>query len=62
MFRPSRTRSGENDAFVVWKVRLFGLGAALALPGIAFGNAWVVWAGIGVLVVGAVLRFLVPRD
>ena len=62
MFRPSRTRSGGDDSFVVWKVRLFALGAALALGGIAFGNSWVVWAGVAVLGFGMVLRFMVPRD
>ena len=62
MFRPSRTRSGGDDSFVVWKVRLFALGAALALGGIAFGNSWVVWPGVAVLGFGMVLRFMVPRD
>ena len=62
MFRPSRTRSGGDDSFVVWKVRIFALGAALALGGIAFGNTWVVWGGVAVLGIGLALRFIVPRD
>ena len=62
MFRPSRTHSGKDDSLVVWKVRLFALGAALALGGIAFANSWVVWGGIAVLGVGVALRFMVPRD
>lgn len=62
MFRPSRTRSGGEDSFLVWKVRLFALGAAVALAGIAFSNSWVVWAGIAVLGAAAVLRLLIPRD
>ena len=62
MFRPSRTRSGDDDPFVVWKVRIFALGAALALGGIAFGNTWVVWGGVAVLGTGLALRFIIPRD
>ena len=60
MFRPSRNRSGGGDPFVVWKVRLFGVGAALALSGIGFEVSWVVWAGVGVLAIGLFLRFI-PR-
>lgn len=62
MFRPSRKHPGGNDPLVVWKVRIFALGAALALAGIAFGNSWVVWGGVAVLGVGLALRFIVPRD
>ena len=62
MFRPSRTRSGGDDSLVVWKVRLFALGAALALGGIAFGNTWVAWGGVAVLGIGLALRFIIPRD
>ena len=62
MFRPSRKPPGGNDPFVVWKVRIFALDAALALAGIAFGNSWVVWGGVAVLGVGLALRLFVPRD
>ena len=62
MFRPSRRRSDGEDALLFWRVRLFALAAALALAGIAFDSSWVVWVGIAVLGVGAVVRFLGPRD
>ena len=62
MFRPSRARSSGNDRHLAWKIRLFALGAALALAGIAIGNSWVVWGGVSVLAGGALLRFLGCRD
>lgn len=62
MFRPSRERSDREDPLVVWKVRIFALGAALALAGIALDNPWTVWAGIAVLGVGLALRFTARRD
>ena len=62
MFRASRQQRDESSALVVWKVRIFALGAALALAGMAFTLRWLVWAGIGVLGVGAALRFVKARD
>jgi hypothetical protein len=41
-----------------WRVRLFGVGAILALVGMYFEVAWMIWSAIGVLVAGFVLRFL----
>ena len=61
MFRPSRNRRNGEDRFLVWKVRLFVFGAAVALAGMGFALPWLVWVGIGVLVMGLVLRFL-PDD
>ena len=61
MIRPSRERKGE-DRFMVWKVRLFVAAAALALVGMGMSLSWLVWAGVGVLVVGLVLRFLPEGD
>ncbi len=57
MFRPSRERRGE-DRFLAWKVRVFVAGAALEFAGIGMSLSWLVWVGIGVLVVGLLLRFL----
>lgn len=62
MFRPSRNRSGQDDRYVHWKVRLFGAGAALALVGMGTGIGWLVWAGVAVLGVGLALRFLPRRE
>ena len=61
MFRSSRDRKGE-DRFLVWKVRFFVVGAAVALVGMGISLSWLVWAGIGVLLVGLVLRFLSDGD
>lgn len=57
MFRPTRERRGE-DRFLAWKVWIFVVGAAVAMAGMGFSLSWLVWAGIGVLLVGLVLRFL----
>ena len=62
MFRPTRDRSRADDPLVLWKLRLFGVGAALALAGIGFEVRWVVWCGIGVLAIGLLLRFLPWRS
>lgn len=61
MFRPSRTRRDGADAFLVWKVRLFAVGAAIALAGMALTWRWLVWVGIGALAAAMALRFL-PRS
>lgn len=62
MFRPSRKRTGADDPLVAWKLRIFALGAALALAGIGFDTAWIVWVGIGVLGAGLLLRLLPMRS
>ena len=56
MFRPSRERRGE-DRLLAWKIRVFVVGAVLGLAGMALSLSWLVWAGIGVLGVGLVLRW-----
>ena len=62
MFRPSRQRRNGEDRFLAWKVRLFVIGAAVALAGMGMSQSWVVWVGIGVLGVGLVLRLLPDAD
>lgn len=62
MFRPSRKRRNGEDRFLAWKVRLFVIGAAVALVGMGMSLFWVVWVGIGVLGVGLVLRLLPDGD
>ena len=55
-------RSKRRDLrHLEWKVRLFGIGAAMGLGGIWFESSWLVLGGIAVLLVGFVLRFL-PKD
>ena len=62
MFRPSRERSGRDDPYLPWKVRLFVIGAVFALGGMALVMRWLVWAGVGVLVVALLLRFFPARE
>ena len=41
-----------------WRIRIFGVGAILAVVGIWSNQAWLVNLAIGVLAVGLVLRLL----
>lgn len=46
-----------------WRVRLLGVGAVLALAGMAMERTWMVNVAIAVLAVGFLLRFVPgPRD
>ena len=54
-------RSRRAGRYLEWKVRLFTLGAVLAVVGMALDQSWMTWAAIGVLIVGMLLRFL-PGD
>jgi hypothetical protein len=48
---------------LVWRIRLFGVGAILAVVGIAAEQAWLIDVAIVVLVIGVVLRFVPePRE
>ncbi len=51
-------RSRRAGRYLEWKVRLFTLGAVLAVVGMAMNQSWMTWAAIGVLIVGMMLRFL----
>ena len=51
-------RSRRAGRYLEWKVRLFTLGAVLAVVGMATDQTWMTWAAIVVLVAGMVLRFL----
>ena len=51
-------RSRRAGRYLEWKVRLFTLGAVLAVVGMATGQVWMTWVAIGVLVTGMLLRFL----
>lgn len=62
MFRPSRKNTGKNDRFLMWKIRLFVVGAGLAFAGMALDQAWPVWAGMTALAAALVLRFWPRRE
>lgn len=51
-------RSRRAGRYLEWKVRLFTLGAVLAVVGMALNQSWMTWAAIAVLVAGMMLRFL----
>jgi len=55
-----RGRSGE-DPHLDWKIRLFIVGAVVALLGMARDASWMLVVGILVLLAGAALRFLPSR-
>jgi type II secretory pathway component PulL len=59
MFLARRERQGP-DRYLRWKVAALVVGAVLVLWGSRVGKSWPVWAGIAVLAVGFLLRFL-PR-
>jgi len=50
-----RRRAGR---YLEWKVRLFSLGAVVALAGIYWREAWMTSIAIVILLAGMVLRFL----
>ncbi len=55
-----RRRRGE-DPHLDWKIRLFIVGAVIALLGMARDASWMLVVGILVLLAGAALRFFSPR-
>lgn len=58
---PRRRSVGAPDAHLAAKVRIFALGAALALGGIWLDNSWLVGAAIVTLFAGVVLRVRASR-
>lgn len=61
MFRPDRSRNRPVE-HLEWRVRLLGAGAILAVVGMYFDEAWLIWVAIGILVVGLLMRFVPGRD
>lgn len=57
MFGASRRHSGP-DPHLLWKVRLFSFGAALAIAGMFYESKWLMGAAFLVLSGGLLLRFL----
>ena len=60
-FRPDRTPRAGADRWLVPKMSLFVIGAAIAILGIGLGREWLVDVAIAVLVVGVLLRFIPGR-
>ncbi|MGI9626973.1 MAG: hypothetical protein ACR2QM_09070 [Longimicrobiales bacterium] len=60
IFRPD-SRHKADEGLLLWKVRLFIVGAALGVGGMVTENPWVLWSGVGVLMVGMTLRFFGGR-
>ena len=56
-----RREPSESDRLVAWKVRLFALGAALALGGMALSLRWPIWVALALLGTGLALRFVGKR-
>ena len=56
------TRSGEpSRRHLEWRVRVFGMGAILALAGMWAEQPWLINVAIGVLGVGILLRLFARR-
>ena len=53
-----RNRRANDYPWLQWKVRLFAIGAGLALGGVILDWGWLIPAAIIVLVAGFALRFL----
>lgn len=60
VFRPDRSPD-RPVRHLEWRLRLFGVAAILALVGMYFGESWVIWVAMGVLVAGLLVRFLPER-
>lgn len=59
MFRVSRDPGDER--FLHVKILLFVLGAGVGLAGMATNRIWLVNIGIGILVIGFILRLIKQR-
>lgn len=59
---PLLDRSRRAGRHLEWKVRIFTLGAALAVAGIYFAERWMTGMAIVVLVLAASLRFFLSRE
>jgi hypothetical protein len=57
MFLPSRGRQGP-DPYLRLRTALFLVGVGIILAGMQAQRRWAVWLGMGVLLVGVVVRLL----
>lgn len=53
-----RSRDEAADPWVLAKVRLFSIAAALAVGGMFLDLPWLIWLALAALAVGVLLRFL----
>lgn len=53
-----RSRRADHYPWLEWKVRLFVIGAALAVGGMVLEEGWIIGVAIVVLIAGFMLRFL----
>jgi hypothetical protein len=51
---------GPASPHLEWRIRIFGVGAILAVAGMIAEMRWMVWIALAVLLVGVLLRLL-PR-
>ena len=56
IFRRDRSTGNDDDSLLLWKVRLFIVGAGLGVAGMTMNIPWVLWAGMAALFVGMLLR------
>lgn len=55
---PLNPEKRGSSAHLPWRVRLFWIGAVLAMVGIYLERSWLVWVAIVVLLAGISLRFV----
>jgi len=60
LLRASRERRGP-DPYTNIKIAIFSIGAVLALIGMFLKNDWFIYAAIGVLAIGVILRLVTAR-
>lgn len=53
-----RRRRADEYPWLMWKVRLFVIGACLAVGGMVMDLGWLILLAIGVLAAGFLIRFL----
>lgn len=59
IFRPSR-EPGDSRYFEI-KALLLVIGASIGVVGMAQERSWLVWIGIGILLVAMILRLMASR-
>lgn len=60
LFRASREHK-PPDPHTNIKIVIFSIGAVLALLGMALDNRWIIYAAIGALAIGLILRLIAAR-